>query len=139
MEPRFSDAELHGYLDEALPPAAMSAIEDAMRTSEALRGRMALLLGGRDAGLHSLGEIWRRGRLTCPPRAELRSYLLGVLEAEQADYIKFHLDTIGCRVCQANFADLTRAAEPVAAAGEQTQSRRRKFFQSSAGLLRSQP
>ena len=25
----------------------------------------------RDAGLHSLGEIWRRHRLSCPSRQEL--------------------------------------------------------------------
>jgi hypothetical protein len=87
----------------------------------------------RDRGDHSIGAIWRRSRLTCPSRELLGNFLLQVLEGDQADYIEFHLKTIGCAFCQANLADLqARQVEP---AGK-TRQRRQRFFESSAGLLR---
>ncbi|MEX2118762.1 MAG: hypothetical protein WD847_04055 [Pirellulales bacterium] len=133
MKTPFSLAELEAYLDEALPAEAMARIEDAMRKSPELAQRLVAINGRRDAGVHSLGEIWRRHRLTCPARAELGSYLLGVLPEEHAGYISFHLDTIGCRRCQANLVDLkSQQAE----AADAVASRRRKYFESSAGYLR---
>jgi hypothetical protein len=47
-----------------------------LRTLEAINGR-------RDAGVHSLGEIWRRNRVSCPTRQQLGSFLLGILSDEQ--------------------------------------------------------
>ncbi len=131
MHDDFSDAELEAYLDEALPVAAMSQIESALRGDASLASRLAAINGRRDGGLHSLGEIWRRHRLTCPTRSELGSYLLGVLSAAQAAYIAFHLDLVGCRCCRANHDDLRRQAGTDAAAP----GRRRKYFASSAGYL----
>ena len=97
-----------------------------LRALEAINGR-------RDAGVHSLGEIWRRNRLTCPTRQQLGSYLLDIHSDGLADYIRFHLETIGCRYCQANLIDLKshQAAAPPAAA-----RRRSKYLQSSAGYLK---
>jgi hypothetical protein len=82
--------------------------------------------------LHSLGAIWRRHRLSCPPREQLGSFLLGVLDADHADYIRFHIETIGCRVCQASLADLE---EQQTAASKVVEQRRTRYFQSSAGYL----
>lgn len=127
----FSDAELEGYVNEALPAERMAAIEEAARGDSDLLGRLAAVNARRDAGVHSLGEIWRRNRLTCPTREQLGSLLLNVLPNETVAYIRFHLDQIGCRYCQANLADLeTQQAERATA-----DRRRRKFFQSSAGYL----
>ncbi len=133
----FSPAELEGYLDEALPVEQMAAIEEAARRDPQLVAALAAVHARRDAGVHSLGEIWRRNRLSCPTRQQLGSFLLEILPDEQADYIRFHLDTIGCRYCQANLADLQtqQAAADRQAEGERTR-RRRKYFQSSAGLLK---
>lgn len=131
---RLSNAELEAFLDEALPVARMTAIEESLRASEELQKRLAAINGRRDAGVHSLGEIWRRHRLSCPSRQQLGSYLLGVLPREMADYVKFHVETIDCRCCNASLADLEH--QQSAAEAEQIARRRQKYFQSSVGHLR---
>ena len=133
MANRFSEVELEAYLDEALSPARMAEIESTLRDQPDMSAQLAAINGRRDAGVHSLGEIWRRHRLTCPSREQLGSYLLGATPKELADYIRFHLTEIECRVCAANLNDLeTQQADKQA----QAQNRRRRYFQSSAGYLR---
>lgn len=126
-----TDQQLAAYLDEMLPAGQMAAIEKALRKSEGLRRRLSGLSRRRDSGLHSVGEIWRRNRLSCPSRQQLGSYLLETCDPGLADYVEFHLQTVGCRVCAANLLDLEQRAD----SQPETTSRRRKFFQSSAGLL----
>ncbi len=111
MAHRFSKSDLEAYLDEALPVEAMARIESALRDDPRLSEELVAINGRRDAGVHSLGEIWRRHRLTCPTREQLGSYLLEVLEADVADHIRFHLEISGCRMCLANLGDL-RAGIP---------------------------
>ncbi|MEM9660275.1 MAG: hypothetical protein AAF961_18075, partial [Planctomycetota bacterium] len=102
------------------------------RDDPALRDQLAAIVGRRDAGVHSLGGIWRRHRLSCPTRQQLGSFLLEVLDEPTVDYVRFHLEVVGCRYCAASLADLrTQHADDAAAA----ESRRRKYFQSSAGYL----
>jgi hypothetical protein len=127
-----TDSDLEAYLDEALPAAEMAVIELALRQDKALLGRLSSINARRDTGLHSLGEVWRRARLTCPTREQLGGMLLGVLDDGHAGYIKFHLEVVGCRYCQANLADLE---EQQSGAAEASTKRRRKYFQSSAGYL----
>ncbi|TWT46763.1 hypothetical protein [Botrimarina hoheduenensis] len=140
----YSAAQLIAYLDEAAPAGQMSEIEVALREDSALRERLAEIVSGRDAGLHSLGEIWRNQRLTCPTREQLGSHLLGVLpdgpDGGLAGYVKFHLDQVECRWCLANLEDLQQkhsqtegknAADGPAAA----ETRRGRYFQSSVGRL----
>jgi len=129
----FSQSDLEAFLDEALPPEDMAGIEKALRKDPALARRLAAINGRRDAGIHSVGAIWRRHRLSCPTREQLGSYLLGILPQEAADYVGFHLELVGCRYCQANRRDLERQQAEARVAA---QSRRRKYFQSSAGYLR---
>ncbi|MBI3864570.1 MAG: hypothetical protein HY290_22030 [Planctomycetia bacterium] len=130
MPAHFTDAELLAYLDEGLPVERMTAIETALRSSDELRTRTAELRDQRESQGHTVGEIWRRERLSCPTRHQLGSYLLGALEANLAQYIVFHLETVGCRYCAANLDDLRQAGQSNAA---ETTKRRQKFFQSSAG------
>jgi len=132
MTKAFRQSDLEAYLDEALPPEEMARIEKAMRGDRALMRQLTAVHARRSAGVHSLGDIWRRHRLSCPSREQLGGLLLGALPDELADYIQFHVNVAGCRFCQANLADLqNRQAE-----GEQAaESRRRKYFQSSAGYL----
>lgn len=129
----FADPEIDGFLDEALPPERMTAFEAALRDDAALQARLAAAVGRRDAGVHSLGAIWRRHRLSCPTREQLGSHLLGVLDDGAADYVRFHLETVGCRVCQASLADLKDQQATADRAG--VEKRRSKYFQSSAGYL----
>jgi len=56
------------------------------------------------------------------------------VDSDLQSYLDFHLQTIGCAFCLANLADLEALQqEPPGKA----QKRRRKFFESSAGLLRA--
>ncbi|RMF41652.1 MAG: hypothetical protein D6753_09225 [Planctomycetota bacterium] len=132
MATSFSDQQLQGYLDESLPGEVMAAIENALRADATLRERLVRLVALREAGVHGLGEIWRRHRISCPAREELGSYLLGAIEDDRADYIRFHLDTVGCRACEANLADLLQQQREQPA---EVLARRRKYFQTSAGYL----
>ncbi len=130
----FSDAELEAYLEESLAPEMLARIEAVLRAQPEQFERLSRIVSRRDAGVHSLGEIWRRNRASCPTRETLGSFLLGVLDDEHADYIAFHLETIGCRYCQANLADLQRRNEE---SNDTVATRCRRYFQSSAGYFRS--
>jgi hypothetical protein len=91
--------------------------------------------GRESAGLHTIGAIWRRSRLSCPNRSELGRYVLGTLDHEAAEYICFHVELIGCRYCQANLADLESTSRPDSV----PQQRRQRYFQTSAGYLAKRP
>ena len=123
---------LHAYLDDALGEAESARVEQALRESDSLRQALRQVMQERDRGDHSLGSVWRGERLTCLPREQLGSYLLGVLDEGQHDYVTFHLETIGCPFCTANLADLkAQQQEPM----PQARQRRQRFFASSAGFL----
>ncbi len=111
---RISRELLHAYLDDALRQTLRKALAE------------------RDRGEHTLGAVWRRERLTCPTREQLGSYLLQVLDEGALDYFQFHLETIGCSFCLANLADLQAQLQE---SGSQARQRRKRFFETSAGLL----
>ncbi|MDG1896095.1 MAG: hypothetical protein P8J37_14425 [Fuerstiella sp.] len=129
----WTDRELCAWLDEMLPAERMTELEQQLRTDEALQSRMAQLIHHLDQGGHTVGEIWQRERLSCPGRSELGGYLLGTLPRGASEFVEFHLKTVGCRVCQANLNDLEEHASQAA----ESPKRRRRFFESSAGLLKS--
>lgn len=124
--------QLASYLDDALSESETAQVEQALRRSEPLRRQLKAMVQERDRGEHSLGAIWRRHRLSCPGRDQLRAYLLKALDAEIRDYIDFHLKTIGCSFCLANLADLQGHKEPA----KQKKKRRRRLFESSASYLK---
>jgi len=128
---QFTDAELTAFLEEALPASRCAELEHELRSNSELRGRLVEVRGRESAGLHTIGAIWRRARLSCPSRSELGQYVLGTLSDEVSDYVRFHLETIGCRYCQANLADLEAASRQ----DEKPDQRRRRYFQTSAGYL----
>jgi hypothetical protein len=127
-----NDETLRDYLADALPPGELARVEKALRDSAELRGRLEDVRQNRsDSQLHTLGAIWRRGRLTCPRRQQLGSYLLDALDPELAAYITFHLDVVECPFCQANLADLkSKTAQPSAAS-----QRHNRILRSSQHLL----
>jgi hypothetical protein len=133
MSDAFTQHQLEAYLDEALPAEEMARIEQAARENPAVAQELAATSARRDAGVHTLAAIWRRHRLSCPSREQLGGYLLGTLSGGAADYVAFHIQTVGCRWCEANLTDLKRQQ---AEAADAVQTRRKRYFQSSAGYLR---
>ena len=110
-------------------------MEKALRDSAELRARLEEVRQNRaDGQLHTLGAIWHRSRLTCPTRQQLGSFLLDALDPELASYLTFHLEVIECPFCQANLADL-KAQSQTATAAHASQTRQRRFLQSSQHLL----
>ncbi len=79
MNATISDAQLLAFLEEALPPTEAAAIENRLRADPELLQRLGELRAKEDAGVHSLGAIWRRYRLSCPTREQLGQWLLGYL------------------------------------------------------------
>jgi hypothetical protein len=134
MSHDFRQSDLEAYLDEALPAEEMAAIERALRGDRNLIGRLSSINARRNAGVHSVGEIWRVNRLSCPSKDELGSFLLQALADEPADYVSFHLEVVGCRFCLATLADLKAQQKED---HETIKQRRRRYFQSSAGYLRA--
>lgn len=134
MVPSFSQSELECYLDEALAPEEMARIEAALRAHPELSQQLVEIHRRRDAGVHSLGEIWRRHRISCPTREQLGSFLLGALDEGNAEYVRFHIQYVGCRLCSANLDDMDLQQKKGAEANAR---RRQKYFQSSAEYLQS--
>jgi len=126
-------SDLEAYLDEALPAEEMARIELALRQDGRLVEQLMAINVRRDRGMHSVGEIWRRHRVSCPSRQQLGCYLLDTLSKEERDYVIFHVEVAGCRYCQANLQDLQKQQ---AESREVVEGLRRKYFQSSAGYLR---
>lgn len=129
----FTNQQLQAYLDESLDAEVMALIEKELRGNEELRNQLVQVAGMREAGVHGLGEIWRRNRLSCPTREQLGSFILGAIAPDAESYIRFHLEQVGCRLCQANLDDLKAQRSEQQQA---TQSRRRRYFQTSVGHLR---
>ena len=127
------DETLRAYLLDELPAGMLARVEKALRDSAELKARLEDVRQDRsDVGLHSLGAIWKRGRLTCPSRQQLGSLLLDALDPEFAAYLHFHIEVIDCPYCQANLADLKGKAEP---ASTHARTRQHRFLQSSKHLL----
>lgn len=53
-----------------------------------------------------LGQIWQQYRPSCPKRNTIGAFLLKTLEPDWQDYVDFHLHTLGCHFCQANYEDI---------------------------------
>jgi len=131
---RFTDEELLAYADERLAPQRAAELERLFRASDTLVKRFLALVQSVDHGDQTLGAMWRRGRWSCPPRAVLTAFVDGRLGDGLSQYIRFHVETVGCRICAASLADLSGPDSPI-----DSESRVRKIFQSSAGSLRREP
>jgi hypothetical protein len=131
--PAITDETLRAYLADGLPSGEMARVEKALRDSAELRARLEDVRQNRgDGQLHTLGAIWRRGRLTCPTRQQLGSYLLDALDPDLSKYITFHIQVVECPFCQANLADLqTRATQHPSTIA----SRQNRILKSSQHLL----
>ena len=134
LDTEFTDADLEAYLDEMLDPEDAADVEEALRKKDELLQRLSYINSRRDAGIHTLGEIWRRNQIGVPSADEMAKFIQGSLADEHAIYIDFRMKTLKCRYTIAMFRDLQEQQDQ----GEpsQSESRRRKYFDSSAGLLK---
>jgi hypothetical protein len=128
----FSDEELEAYLDEELDAERATRIEKSARENSELLKRLSHINARRDAGVHSLGEIWRRNQIGVPTREQLSQYLDEKLDKDFSDYIKFRVEILRCRITMANLDDLRRRRKD---SKEQSTDRRKKIFQRSKKLL----
>ncbi len=127
----FTDADLESYLDETLHPDLAMDLEQSLQEDQELLRRLSHINSRRDAGVHTLGEIWRRNQVGVPSRDEIGEYLNGKLDADHAEYIRFRINILKCRYTIAHVNDLDSTS-----GNEQSHGRRKKYFDSSAGLLR---
>ena len=97
---------LRDYLTDSLPEAELARVEKQLREDAKLRAKLQKIKESEDQGEHTIGAIWRRERVSCPTRDQIRAFLLKAADKDELDYIKFHLDVIGCPFCQANLDDL---------------------------------
>lgn len=135
MASEFSEADLEAYLEEALDPVRAAELEAALRTNKKLVARLSHINGRRDAGIHTIGEIWRQNNIGVPSRGEVAKYLAGELDEGLADYIHFRLEVLKCRFTSALVEDLKRQLETGEVAARE--SRRQRYLESSAGLVRN--
>ena len=133
MNSQFTDAELEAYLDESLDATRAAEVEQALRDEPALLSRLSLINSRRDAGVHTLGEIWRRNQIGVPTVETMKELAAGKLSAEHADYIRFRMEELKCPFTLAMYRDLEAQKNE---SSELSQTRREKFFEKSARLLR---
>jgi RNA polymerase sigma factor (sigma-70 family) len=77
-----------------------------------------------------LSEIWEEYRPSCAKRTTLGGYLLGTLDEPWTQYVKFHVDSLGCRFCNANLDDLRRET------ADAPDAFRERVLQSTVGFFR---
>ena len=126
-----TQSELEAYLDEALDPERAAWLEQKLRENPDLVQRLSTINARRDAGLHTLGEIWRRYQIGVPEREQLASYIAGTLADEEMDYIRYRIEILKCPFTIANLQDLQ---EQQAEAGEIIDERRARYFKLSDRL-----
>ena len=133
MSSPFTDAELEAYLDESLDSTRATEIEEAIKSDSDLLQRLSVINSRRNAGVHTLGEIWRRNQIGVPTAEVMGNYLLDVLDEEQTAYIKFRMEQLKCPFTVALYDDLLAKQTESA---ELSASRREKFYKTSAGFLK---
>ncbi len=134
MTTEFSDAELEAYVDESLDPVRAAEIERALKTDRPLLRKLSWINGRRDAGVHSLGEIWRQAQIGVPSREVIVRWVAGQLPREEAEYLQFRVETLKCRFTAALLDDVRQSA--ASPSQHEAESRRKKIFTSSENLLK---
>lgn len=129
---KFNDAELEAYLDESLDPMRANELEQVIRDDPELLKRLSRINGRRDAGMHTLGEIWRRYQIGVPAPDEMAEHLAGTLPLEESAYIDFRIKELKCPFTIA----MLRDAEAQAANDGSSKDRRDKVYEKSEALLK---
>ncbi|MDV6033606.1 MAG: RNA polymerase sigma factor [Phycisphaera sp. RhM] len=87
---------------------------------------------GNDMTLASdlLSRVWESQRPSCPKRSTLGKFTLGILPPSRAEYVDFHVRTLGCSFCRANLDELN----PDTSVDDQRATRER-LFESTIGFF----
>lgn len=128
----FNDSELEAYLDESLDASRAAELESFLRNDSGLLKRLSMINGRRDAGIHTLGEIWRRNQVGVPSPEEIAAHLAGKLSPAESEYIEFRVKELKCVFTIAMLQD-ARPQNPDDAS--KSRSRRQKIYDQSAELL----
>ncbi len=134
MSSDFTESELEAYVDESLDATRAAEIERALQTDRELLRRLSFINGRRDAGVHSLGEIWRQNQVGVPTREKIIAWIRDELPAEEADYLRFRVEILKCRFTAALLDDVRESCE-----GSETPTtlqRRKKILDASQRLLK---
>lgn len=128
----FSDSELEAYLDSTLDPQRAGELEEVVRSDPHLLRRLAQVNARRSAGIHTLGEIWRRNQIGVPTKDEMRQHLSGTLTADESNYIEFRIKDLKCVFTLALLQDLQSETGD---GREKSKNRRKKIYDQGAPLL----
>jgi len=129
----FTDADLEAYLDESLDSGRATEIEVAIKSDSDLLQRLSGINNRRNAGVHTLGEIWRRNQIGVPTAEVMGNYLLEVLDDQQAAYIKFRMEELKCPFTVALYDDLVAKQSE---SEELSSARRKKIYDTSSRFLK---
>ncbi len=63
----------------------------------------------------SISLVWRQERISCPHRDLLEAHHYGSLSEAESDFIRFHVERVGCAYCAANLDDIAAGETPLEA------------------------
>jgi len=131
------------WLNKDIAAAAGTSDATVTRVKKDALGKLSRLVARHPSGssCHSRLEeeedasklvrtTWSDNLLSCLKRSTLGAYALGAVESDWKDYIRFHLETVGCETCAANLEDLRSEGE------SKSQAVRERVFVSSVGFLK---
>ncbi len=81
-------------------------LDDHIVVCEACAGILTALREESEGLTISVGALWVTECISCPHEDILLSFVNGGLGRSEADYITFHLETVGCPHCQAAIAQI---------------------------------
>lgn len=59
----------------------------------------------------SIADLWVAERISCPHRDVILAHEAGSLDSEQASYVDFHINVLGCPACQSTSAECEDALD----------------------------
>ncbi len=77
-----------------------------------------------------LTTVWEAMRPSCPKRTTLGKYTLRILPDDWNDFVKYHVETLGCTFCNANLVELETTS-----ISSDFEIQRDRLFSSTIGFL----
>lgn len=86
----------------------------------------------------TISTLWREARLSCPHKDVLQAYAERELPAAQLDYLRFHVEDVGCASCREALAELgVPPPRPALEDSAEERAVRERLLQSTRSALRS--
>jgi len=125
------------YLEGLLDREERERVEQRVRSSRKDREFFESLRREVEARNLSISLVWKEERITCPHRDVLEAYHYGSLRDDEADYIAFHVERIGCPYCAANLEDIASGDKPLS--DKKIRGARDELLRSTTYFLRRRP